>query len=143
MSNDIPSVSVSMSAEIPKSIRTRRRIIIPSVLAATVFISALTVLSGAASATSPKLTITPSEIYYPCSEGNVTFSVKGFGADKNVKLHSGSASGPKVAVITTNASGKGKTIIDFNNVPAGSYPYYAVQSGGLSANATLTIGDCP
>lgn len=134
--------SASMQGEVPVPNPTFRRMILPSLLATALFISALTVLSGAASATSPKLKITPSEIYYPCSEGNVTFAVKGFGADKKVKLHSGTASGPKVATITTNASGKGSTVIDFNDVMAGEYPYYAVQ-GGLSANATLTIGDCP
>lgn len=59
-----------------------------------------------------------------------------------MKLHSGSATGPKVAVITTDTSGAGSTVIDFNNTLPGSYPYYAVQ-GGLSANATLTVGTCP
>jgi hypothetical protein len=122
---------------------TRRRMIASSGLAAAMLISALTLLPGVATATSPKLKITPSTIYYPCAEGNVTFAVKGFGADKKVKLHSGATNGPIAAVITTNGSGKGSTIIDFTNLMAGTYPYYAVQSGGLSANATLDVGTCP
>jgi hypothetical protein len=119
-----------------------RSVIASSVLAIAVLFSALVVLPGVAAGTSPKLTITPSTIFYPCNEGNVTFAVKHFGADKTVKLHSGSATGPKVAVITTNASGKGRTVLDFTNTMPGSYPYYAVE-GGLSANATLTVGTCP
>jgi hypothetical protein len=90
----------------------------------------------------PKLTITPSEIYYPCSEGNVTFAVKAFADGKKVALHSGSKTGPKVATITTNSKGSGKTVIDFTNEPPGSYPYYAVLSKE-SARATLMIGTCP
>ena len=92
MSIGIPSASVSTSRQLPIPASSRRRMILPTVLTAAFFASALTVPAGPASAASPKLTITPSEIYYPCSEGNVTFAVKGFGADKRVKLHSGSAS---------------------------------------------------
>lgn len=143
MSIGIPSATVSTSRQLPIPASARRRMILPTVLTAAFFVSALTVLAGPASAASPKLTITPSEIYYPCSEGNVTFAVKGFGADKKVKLHSGSATGPKVATITTNESGKGSTVIDFNNVAPGMYPYYAVQGEGTSANATLEVGTCP
>src|ERR1022692_566838 len=99
MSNDFQSESVLFPRRLRVRTPTRWRIVAPSVLTAAVFISALTALPGPASATSPKLTITPSEIFYPCSEGNVTFAVKGFGAGKKVKLHSGSAAGPKVAVI--------------------------------------------
>ena len=122
-----------------------RRTISPMVagLVVAVSVSALVALPAVAQAASPKLKITPSSIYYPCSEGSVTFAVKGFGADKKVKLHSGSATGPKVAVITTNGSGKGSTVIDFNNVMPGMYPYYAVQGTRLSANATLDVGTCP
>jgi hypothetical protein len=98
-------------------------------------------VAGAVSAT-PSLKITPSEIYYPCSEGNVKFAVKGFAADRKVKLNSGSATGPTVATIKTNSAGRGSTTLNFNNVPAGSYPYYAVQKS-TTATATLTIGDCP
>lgn len=143
MSSGFLAESVLVPGELPVPNSARRRMIVPSLLTAAVFVSALAVLSGPASAASPKLTITPSEIYYPCSEGNVTFAVRGFGADKKVKLHSGSATGPKVATITTNASGKGHTIIDFNNVMPGTYPYYAVQGVGISANATLEVGTCP
>jgi hypothetical protein len=95
---------------------------------------------------SPKLTITPSTIYYPCNEGNVTFAVKHFGAGKKVKLHLGSTAGPKVAVITTNASGEGSTVVDFTNTMPGSYYYFAVQSekdGELGAGAPLNVDTCP
>ena len=145
MSDGVPSQQVQASHGLPglPATRVHRRVIASSVLAAAVLLSALMVLPGVAAATSPKLTITPSTIYYPCSEGNVTFVVKHFGAAKKVKLHSGSATGPKVAVITTNASGAGSTVLNFTNTMPGSYPYYAVQSGGLSAHATLTVGTCP
>jgi hypothetical protein len=104
--------------------------------------SFLMALPGVAAASTPTLKISPSTIYYPCSEGNVKFTVKAFAANKKVKLHSGSSSGPKVATITTNASGKGSVTIDFNNVAPGSYPYVAVR-GATSATSTLTIGECP
>jgi len=133
-------IDARQSRELP--VTRTRRVIASCVLAIAVLCSALVLLPGVAEATSPKLTITPSTIYYPCSEGNVTFAVKHFSADKKVKLHSGSATGPKVATITTNASGKGSTVLDFTNTMPGTYPYYAVQ-GGLSANATLTVGTCP
>lgn len=95
-----------------------------------------------AAASSPSLKITPSEIYYPCSEGNVKFTVKGFAPDKKVKLRSGSTTGTVAATIKTSSSGKGSATIDFSDVMPGSYPYYAVQ-GGSSATATLTVGECP
>jgi hypothetical protein len=104
--------------------------------------SCLMTLPGVAAAATPTLKISPPTIYYPCSEGNVKFTVKAFGANKKVKLHSGSSSGPKVATITTNGTGKGSVTIDFNDVAPGSYPYVAVQ-GSTSATSTLTIGECP
>ena len=113
----------------------------PLVLAAGV-LGSLVLTPALAAAATPTLTIKPSTIYYPCSEGNVKFTVKGFAADKTVKLRSGSATGPVAAKITTNSSGKGKTTIDFSNLAAGSYPYYAVQ-GATSATSTLTVEDCP
>jgi len=121
----------------------RGRLAVIGLLAPAVLLSALVISPGVAAAASPKLTIKPSEIYYPCSEGNVTFTIKGFGKDKKVKLREGSAKGTKVATISTNSSGKGATVIDFTDTMPGSYPYYAVQSSTVMANATLTIGECP
>jgi hypothetical protein len=121
-----------------------RRIIAPVTLASFVLFSGLVVAPSMADANSgATLTITPSTIYYPCSEGNVTFSVTGFGADVKVKLHSGSATGPKVGKITTNGSGAGSKVINFTDTMPGSYTYYAVEKGGTKANATLAVGTCP
>ena len=111
-------------------------------LSVVVSVSSLVSLSDAAASTTPKLKISPSTIFYPCSEGNVKFTAKGFPANKKVQLHSGSVGGPTVAKITVNSSGKGSTTIDFENVAAGSYPYYAVH-GSATATSTLTIEDCP
>jgi len=130
-----------------------KRKLVPLVFAVVVLAGLLTAFmtSGAASASvagsgrttaKPKLTITPSEIYYPCSEGSVTFAIKAFAADKKVSLRFGSATGEKVGTITTNAKGSGKTVMDFNDTAPGNYPYYAV-SGKTSAEATLEVGTCP
>lgn len=133
-------------AQSERATRSRSRILvrIPAVASLTTLVAASTVIifPAVASATTPALTIKPSEIYYPCSEGNVKFSVKAFAADRKVKLRSGSTSGTTVATIKTNARGGGSVTIDFNNVTPGSYPYYAVQ-GSTSATATLTVGECP
>lgn len=144
MNSGFPPESASTSDEVGPltPAPSRRRAVVTGAMAVALFISFLTVASGTASASSPKLTITPSEIYYPCSEGGVDFAVKGFGADKKVKLHFGSATGPKEGNLTTNASGKASKVKDFDNTPPGSYTYYAV-GGGVSANATLVVGACP
>ena len=89
-----------------------------------------------------KLRINPSTIYYPCNEGNVTFTVSNFAPSSQVTVEIGSSSAAPAFYIQTNSSGAGSTTDSFSNYYPGSYKIYATGSG-LKASRTLTVGVCP
>ena len=104
------------------------------------------VVAVPASAQGPTLTLTPSELYYPCDGSQpVTASVTGFGAEATVILHEGSTAGREIGSLQTNAQGMGmyERLVNTATLRPGEYPIYAVQSGGPTAMATFTESTCP
>jgi hypothetical protein len=121
-----------------------RRLVATGLLTTAMLLSVFVLLPAAGAATGPKLKISPATIYYPCSEGNVTFKVVRFTFDHEVNVHLGSPSGKHVATMRTNSSGTGDVVVDFTDTAPGSYTYYAVSHGkGPTASAVLTVGECP
>ncbi|MGA2210375.1 MAG: hypothetical protein ABSH30_12140 [Acidimicrobiales bacterium] len=104
--------------------------------------STVSAASASATATTPKLAIQPSKIYYPCSEGNVTFSVSNFAADSSVDLYFGSTKVLDFAVIDTDSTGSGSAVVSFSDYYAGLYKVYATD-GSLKASKSLTVSECP
>ena len=117
-----------------------------AVSAASIAVAAVLPAAGAraavASTTAPKLTINPSAIFYPCSEGSVTFSVKHFPARSSVTLHLGSASATSFASVSTNGVGSGNTTVSFNDYYPGFYKVFATDAS-VEATKPLTVGECP
>jgi hypothetical protein len=100
-------------------------------------------LASAATPT-PRLKITPSSMYYPCSEGDATFSVKGFAPTSQVTLRVGSAQATPASVIDTNSSGAGSVVLSFEGYYPGYYTFYATGNGtGKTVHHLLNIGECP
>jgi hypothetical protein len=97
---------------------------------------------ASAAGTTPKLNIKPSALYYPCSEGTVTFSVVGFPATTQVALRLGSVKATALRTIETNANGGGKVTVTFTNQYQGYYSFFATTTSA-TARHLLTIGVCP
>lgn len=122
--------------------RSRRWAAMTSVFAACLTLSVFFVPAASATVDTARLKITPSEIYYPCSEGSVTFKVTGFPASSRVTLEIGSSTATPAASIETNTGGSGSTSLSFSNYYPGDYVFFATGSS-LQAHKTLTIGECP
>lgn len=111
-------------------------------LAATCLIFVVPAASASTHAATARLKIDPSEIYYPCNEGDVTFTVSGFAASSTVSLEIGSATAVPAATIDTNTSGSGSVTLSFSGYYPGDYAFYATQSS-LKVVKKLTVGECP
>ena len=100
-----------------------------------------------ATTTTATLKISPSTIF-TCSESSpVTFTVSGFAANSSVNLEIGATKADPAAVISTNASGDGSTVLEFgegqgeHDYFAGDYKFFATQSA-LEVTKTLTDSTC-
>jgi hypothetical protein len=97
---------------------------------------------ASATTPTPSLAIKPSSMFYPCSEGTATFSLKGFPATTQVALRLGSAKATVLRTVETNSSGAGSTSVTFTNYFQGYYTFYATDSTS-TAHHLLKIGECP
>jgi hypothetical protein len=130
----------------PRHLTVMRRALIGSfviVCAATGLFAA----AASANTTTAKLKLSPGQIF-TCSESSpVTFTVSGFAANSSVNLEIGATKADPAAVISTNASGDGSTVLEFgvgqgeHDYFAGDYKFFATQST-LEATKTLTVSTC-
>lgn len=103
--------------------------------------------TASANTTTATLKLSPSKIF-TCSESSpVTVTVSGFAANSSVNLEIGATKADPAAVISTNASGDGRTTLEFgvgqgeHDYFAGDYKFFATQSA-LEASKTLTDSTC-
>jgi hypothetical protein len=101
--------------------------------------------TASANTTTAKLTISPSTVETCSEDAPVTFTVSGFAANSSVNLEIGSTKAEPAAVISTNASGDGSTVLAFgtgeHNYFVGVYKFFATQST-LAPTKTLTFTTC-
>jgi hypothetical protein len=127
----------------PWAVRPPRKVIAASTVGACLLAGGLLApMLASAAAPKPKLTITPSSIYYPCSEGNVKFSVRGFPATTAVSLRLGSTAAVALRTIDTNANGFGKATVAFSGYYQGYYTFYATGAT-TTVRHVLEVGVCP
>jgi streptogramin lyase len=119
-----------------------RKALAASAAAAGLAVGGVLVPAAAASTPTATLHVQPAAIYYPCSEGNVTFSVTGFPASSQVALYIGTTKATPAGYMDTNSSGEGQLVLSFSNYYPGDYLFIA-SSSGTQAKHYLEVGECP